>query len=384
MTRSGWAVIVAGVVLGASGLVTRQPALVALGIACLASMACSMATMLVRPRLTLVRSPVGSRVTAGESITVELTVTNTSARPSAATVGTDALGGEPVRVALPSVSGHGERTVSYELPAARRGVFTLAPLVVTRPDPLGLTSVAPITSTDDLTVWVHPRTVPVAPIPAGYRLSEDGPTGSEVHQGALVFHSLREYVVGDDIRHIHWRSSAHAGDLLVRQNLETTTPTATVIVDTRSSVHTEASFEQAIEIAASLVTASLPFGVPVILATTGGRTLAATNAEIALDELAELSIDDDASLARLDGPDRRGPGSVGGGSDGLVFVTGSPRGADATPLAAWCARAANATVVLVDPGGRSGLSTELARVTAQVWPVSSTEAFAARWNQRHR
>ena len=386
MTRAGWAVAAMGVLLGASGVVAHQPALLVLAVGCLAALICSVVTKAVRPRLDLERRLGRSRVTAGEGIAVALVVTNASARPSAATVAVDSLEGEPVRVAIPAMGGHGSRTVGYDLPAGRRGVFTLAPLVVSRPDPLGLTRIAPLTSDEDLTVWVHPRTIPVAPIPAGYQLSEDGPRGSDVQQGALVFHSLREYVVGDDIRHIHWRSSAHAGDLLVRETLETTTPTAAVVLDTRRGVHTEASFEEAIEIAASLVTASLPHGVPVILATTGGRSLSAADSEDALDELAAVTLDD-GDEAALSGLGRSG--SPTSRSNGLVFVTGSPGAADAAAIAELCARTANTTVVLVGDGStgsdaRQRGRADLSGVTATIFRVDTSSAFAALWNQRHR
>ena len=47
----------------------------------------------------------------------------------------------------------------------------------------------------------------------------------------LAFHALREYQPGDDRRYIHWRSSAKAGRLLVRQFLDTRRSHVTVIVD---------------------------------------------------------------------------------------------------------------------------------------------------------
>ena len=48
----------------------------------------------------------------------------------------------------------------------------------------------------------------------------------------LAFHALREYQPGDDRRYIHWRSSAKAGRLLVRQFLDTRRSHVTVLVDT--------------------------------------------------------------------------------------------------------------------------------------------------------
>jgi len=375
--------MVACVALGGSSVVAHQPALVVLAVGCLAALACSLVTKAIRPRLRMERRPARSRVTAGDTIAIQLVVNNLSGRPAAATATEDRLGGEAVRVPIPSMGSHGTRTVDYDLPAGHRGVFNLSPLIVQRPDPLGLTSIAPLTSVEDLTVWVHPRTTPVAPIPAGYRMSEDGPRGSAVQQGALVFHSLREYVVGDDIRHIHWRASAHAGDLLVRENVETTTPTAAVVVDTRRDVHTDDSLEVAVEIAASLIVASLPHGVPIILATTGGLWLAVAHVDEALDALAAVAFDDGdaATLARLGGP-----GSPTGRSDGLVIVTGAPSGADAGSIASLCTGTSHTTVVLVGDGGanRPTSRADLTGVSATVMRADTTGTFAALWNQHHR
>ena len=47
----------------------------------------------------------------------------------------------------------------------------------------------------------------------------------------LAFHALREYQPGDDRRYIHWRSSAKAGRLLVRQFLDTRRSHLSIVVD---------------------------------------------------------------------------------------------------------------------------------------------------------
>ena len=69
----------------------------------------------------------------------------------------------------------------------------------------------------------------------------------------LAFHALREYVPGDDLRHVHWRSSAKAGELLVRQYHETRRGHVTILLDpARSSYPRLRDFELAVSVAASI------------------------------------------------------------------------------------------------------------------------------------
>ena len=69
----------------------------------------------------------------------------------------------------------------------------------------------------------------------------------------LAFHALREYVPGDDLRHVHWRSSAKAGELLVRQYHETRRGHVTVLLDDRRSSYPRlGDFELAVSVAASI------------------------------------------------------------------------------------------------------------------------------------
>ena len=80
----------------------------------------------------------------------------------------------------------------------------------------------------------------------------DGATASSCPSD-LAFHALREYVPGDDLRHVHWRSSAKAGELLVRQYHETRRGHVTILVDdVRASYPRPADFELAVSVAASI------------------------------------------------------------------------------------------------------------------------------------
>ena len=66
---------------------------------------------------------------------------------------------------------------------------------------------------------------------------------------------MREYQEGDDLRRIHWRSSARRDELMIRQDEVRPFPRATILIDTRSSSHPgdSSSLEWAISAAASLV-----------------------------------------------------------------------------------------------------------------------------------
>src|SRR5207253_1085808 len=81
---------------------------------------------------------------------------------------------------------------------------------------------------------------------------------------------LREYEVGDDLRRVHWRSTARTGELMLRQDEMPWESRSTILLDTRPSTHQGESFERAVEIAASLATAMCRGRRQVRFVTTGG------------------------------------------------------------------------------------------------------------------
>src|SRR5690606_20991656 len=134
----------------------------------------------------------------------------------------------------------------YELPTSRRGVISVGPMVLRRADPFGLVE----TTTHYgviRTLWVHPRVHPIRALPSGVSRDLEGPTSDTAPQGGMAFHTLREYVRGDDLRHIHWRSTARLGNLMVRHMVDSSHPVNTVVLDTRAERYDPVRFEDAVE-----------------------------------------------------------------------------------------------------------------------------------------
>ena len=84
---------------------------------------------------------------------------------------------------------------------------------------------------------------------------------------------MREYAVGDDLRLVHWPSTARVGQLVVRHNVDTAQPYTVVLADLRPSDYSAETFEEAIDVTASLVVSLAAGQAPVQLRLTNGDRL---------------------------------------------------------------------------------------------------------------
>ena len=315
-----------GLLVGAAGLLVigfrfGYPDLALLGAIAVVAFGCGVVFALWRPRLGVDRVADPDRVARGEPARMTLTVRNTSKLRAANLIATDRCGGASVPVPLLRLRPGRDTTVDYPVPTSRRGVVPIGPLRVTRGDPLALITLSR-TYGGTASVWVHPRIHLLRAVPAGISRSLDGRVDKVPH-GTITFDSLREYVVGDELRRVHWRSSAKVGELMVREQLDTSEPTIVVLLDDRAVAHPELrdgvadSFEAACEAAASIVAAAvredLPVGLHLVTTVTTGPYL---------DVLTEATLRDGdlaATLRRLRAQ-RLG--------DTLVFLTGPGGRAD--------------------------------------------------------
>ncbi|GIJ11615.1 DUF58 domain-containing protein [Micromonospora andamanensis] len=269
ITARGIGLLVAAVLLLAAGFRFGYPELTLLGAAAGTALAVALVAAARRPRLLVSRQADPDRVARGEPAAMTLTVRNAGRVGAASMLATDRCGDRLVPVPVLRLRAGSDTTVSYPVPTSRRGVVPVGPLRVTRRDPLGLVVLARSYG-DVVPVWVHPRIHPLRAVPTGAGRSLDGRVDAVPH-GSITFDSLREYVVGDELRRVHWRTSARVGELMVRENVDTSLPRIVVLLDNRSVAHPDRvggvaeSFESACEAAASVVTAAVHEDLPVVL-----------------------------------------------------------------------------------------------------------------------
>lgn len=150
--------------------------------------------------------------------------------------------------------------VRYTVRAARRGRWTLGPLVVTRGDLFGVVKApANVGGVAEVAVW--PAIVALE-APSEALVGEPDRVALGARSPSTDDASLRDYREGDDLRRVHWRSSARRGTLLVRSDERAGMRPVTVLLDQPAR---PAAVEWSISLAASMAVAMLEAGHPVRL-----------------------------------------------------------------------------------------------------------------------
>jgi uncharacterized protein (DUF58 family) len=186
------------------------------------------------------RSVEPARASAGEPVTVHLTITNHSSLPTGSLMLEDRL---PERVdgrarfVLDPLRSREARTVSYRIPALGRGRYRAGPLRIRLTDPFHMIDVTrSFTTGSDFVVTPVVEPLGAVEPPRSHDIGDNAGSHSIGVHGADDA-STREYRTGDDLRKIHWRSSARTGVLMVRQEERPWQGQATVLLDTRAGAH---------------------------------------------------------------------------------------------------------------------------------------------------
>lgn len=273
--------------------VFRALAGIALGVVLLA-----VGVTLSRPKVEISRTVRPDRIECGSPALATLVVRNTSTRWQGGFAAGDRFGTRLHRIRVRPLAGGAEATYRYELPTAERGRLQVGPHVLHVLDPFGLARRELIVG-DVTHLWVYPRRHPMRPVHAGHpRHHHDGLITDPPLRGSADLRAVRQYVLGDEVRLLHWKATARTGQLMVREYVDPAQPLLTVVLDTRPAALRAESFEHAVEVAASLLSASALAGQCCRLITpTGTDTPARTGAA------AVRALLDELCLAAQDAPD---------------------------------------------------------------------------------
>jgi len=215
------------------------------------------------------------RVVAGGDVGGRLEIRNQSHRLSLPGVVDIPVGDGLVEAHVPLLAAGALHHEPLVIGARRRGVITVGPLTVSRGDPIGILR-REVAWPQVERVFVHPVTVPIPSTSAGNIPDLDGSPTRDIVSADLSFHAIRQYAPGDSRRHVHWKSTAKTGVLMVRQYEETRRARVAVVLDLRPDEYADDdAFELAVSAAASLAVQGVRDGREVLVAVS--------------DELAELA-----------------------------------------------------------------------------------------------
>ncbi|PUA81159.1 DUF58 domain-containing protein [Nocardioides currus] len=219
------------------------------GLAVLAAVPWLLVPMRVDAALTL-RPP---RAVAGEHVDITLAATNRGRLSLWQPLVRLPVGQRESWLRMPTLPPAERRSHDSVADDLERGVLDVGPASAVRTDPLGLLRKT-VRWCEPIELYVRPRMALLSTLGSGQVRDLEGVPSDRVSMSDLAFHALREYVPGDDLRHVHWRSSARAGELLVRQYHDTRRNHATVVLDpTPGAYRGDDDYELAVSVSASLV-----------------------------------------------------------------------------------------------------------------------------------
>lgn len=320
LTTRGRSFLAAGIAAAVCAYVLGQGDLLRVGLL-LATLPLVCVAVLFRTRYRVAgtRRLSPSRVPAGTEARVHLRMENVSRLPTGLLMLQDrvpyVLGPRP-RFVLDRVEAGGRREVSYRVRSDLRGRYPLGPLQLQLSDPFGMCELTRSFSAYD-TLVVIPRTQPLPPV----RLAGEASGYGEGRQRALALAGEddvipRGYRHGDDLRRVHWRSTARYGELMVRREEQPQRARCTVLLDTRRIAYQgtgpDSAFEWAVSGAASALVHMLERGFAVRLLTDDGSSVpgegeggfagstheSADSAGLMMDTLAVVDHSDGGGLSR--------------------------------------------------------------------------------------
>ena len=253
LTLRGRTVEIVGIVLTTIGLSIDQRDLARIGflLILLPLMAIAVVAWL-RPRVQASRSLAPVRMPLGSQACEIVTVERRGGLPLGAARFTDTI---PAPLGQPRWS---TATIQTPVIPTTRGRFAIGPVMMRTVDPFGMacrhTQLGEIAE-----VVVTPRIVDLGTSgDLGSQGFDTRPSAANAGRRGPDDAMVRDWHTGDSVRRIHWRSTAHRGELMVRREEQAWNPSVVVVLDSRARHHAgtgpDASFEWAVNAVASIST----------------------------------------------------------------------------------------------------------------------------------
>ncbi len=241
LTARGSALLTAGVTALACGIALGQRDLVRVAVLLIAAPVVAGAVV-NRSRLSVAssRSVTPERAAPGQPIVVRIGLRNDALLPTGSLMLEDQLArpfAQRARFTLDSVRGREERSLAYQLPAVGRGRYRVGPLSMRLTDPFGLVERTRSFSTvSEVIVLPTVEPLPDLSLPGGWDSAHQAGSSSIGSHGSDDA-SIRGYRYGDDLRKVHWRSTARLGSMMVRQEERPWHGRTTLVLDTRAGAY---------------------------------------------------------------------------------------------------------------------------------------------------
>ncbi len=386
-TTRGRAFVAAGAAAGVLGLGLGQRTLLSIGgVLIILPVLSVLAASRTKYRISWVRTISPARVPAGHTSSVSIQLDNSSRLPTGLLLAEDtvpySIGSRP-RFILDRIEPGGSRRLSYPIQPDHRGKYAIGPLHVRVADAFGLAKVGSVAA-PPCTLVVTPA---VTALPhtslAGSWLGEGDARASTAAAAGEDDVVPRAYRDGDELRRVHWRSTARYGELMVRREEQRWRNRAVLFLDTRLGGHggrgPASSFEYAVSAAASIGVHLAREEMDTEFVTDGGKVTAPGSFEdVLLDTLAVIRPSRNSSL---------GPGlaQLPADTSGLfIVIAGHLTGGQARELAT-ARRASGPAMALLlavstwtteRPGAAAGGETDEASgvLTAAGWRVATVTA----------
>jgi uncharacterized protein (DUF58 family) len=252
ITPVGWVMILLAPASLIAGYLLGWTELVAAGFAIVVLLCLAAVYAVGRNAFTIGLDLPHRRVAVGDQASGRVTITNPTRRRVLGVTVEIPIGHGLSEISLPGLRGGDTVEQVFVVPTSRRGVIPVGPVRTVRGDPIGLAR-RELEWTGIVELFVHPRTIGIPSTSTGLIRDLEGNPTRDLSSSDIAFHALREYVPGDERRHIHWKSTAKAGAYMVRQFEETRRSHLMIALSlANADFATEEEFELAVSVAASL------------------------------------------------------------------------------------------------------------------------------------